>query len=308
MERKNQIIQLWRCCFEDSEDFIHRFFSQVYQDQNAWTLEKDGRIVCAMQLLPYTINYYGQSIPATYIYGVCTHPDYRRRGYMHQLLEQAFVRLKEQGSGLAFLIPAHDWLFDCYRKSGFTEAFGCRHATQTYPVIPPYPLAGVEELTVSDLYAGWRYLDRKWREEPVSILHSWEDFQFLYQDVIASDGKCFLYRQGDEIQGVLMAVPSGEKLFLPEWKADTESVRDALFQAAAAVFQRQEIDYRLPGKTARYGMARILSPERFLSRWKEMHPDKPLTDEAWQAWSVREQTTCLLDKPESSGYMRLMMD
>ena len=57
MERKNQIIQLWRCCFEDSEDFIHRFFSQVYQDQNAWTLEKDGRIVCAMQLLPYTINY-----------------------------------------------------------------------------------------------------------------------------------------------------------------------------------------------------------------------------------------------------------
>ena len=108
MERKDQIIQLWRCCFEDSEDFIHRFFSQVYQDQNAWTLEKDGQIVCAMQLLPYTINYYGQSIPATYIYGVCTHPDYRRRGYMHQLLEQAFVRLKEQGSGLAFLIPAHD--------------------------------------------------------------------------------------------------------------------------------------------------------------------------------------------------------
>ena len=105
-----------------------------------------------------------------------------------------------------------------------------------------------------------------------------------------------------------MAVPSGEKLFLPEWKADTESVRDALFQAAAAVFQRQEIDYRLPGKKARYGMARILSPEQFLSHWKEMHPDKTLTDEAWQAWSVWEQTACLLDEPESSGYMRLMMD
>lgn len=307
MNRKEQIIQLWRCCFDDSEDFICRFFSQVYQDEYAWTMEKDGQIVCAMQLLPYTINYYGQSIPATYIYGVCTHPDYRRRGYMHQLLEQSFVRLKEQGSGLVFLIPAHDWLFDCYRKSGFTEAFGCRYATCSFPKIPEYPEA-VTEMPASYLHTAWYYLDRKWREEPISILHTWTDFRFLYQDVIASDGKCFLYRQGQEIQGVLMAVPSGEKLFLPEWKADTESVRSTLFQAAAVTFQRKEIDYRLPGKTARYGMARVLRPELLLPRWKEKHAATQPADETWQALSVGEQTTLLLDEPDSSGYMRLMMD
>ncbi len=307
MNRKEQIIQLWRCCFDDSEDFICRFFGQVYQDEYAWTMEKDGRIVCAMQLLPYTMNYYGQAVPVTYIYGVCTHPDYRRRGYMHQLLEQAFVRLKEQGSGLAFLIPAHDWLFDCYRKSGFTEAFGCRYATHSFPEIPEYPVA-VTEMTASDLYESWCYLDRKWREEPVAILHTWADFRFLCQDVMASGGKCFLYRQYGEVAGVSMAVPSGEKLFLPEWKADTESVRCALFQAAAATFQRKEIDYRLPGKTARYGMARVLRPELLLPLWKEKHAATQPADETWQALSVGEQTTLLLDEPDSSGYMRLMMD
>lgn len=60
MNRKEQIIQLWRCCFEDSEDFIRRFFSQVYREENALTLEHDGQIVCAMQLLPYTISIMGR--------------------------------------------------------------------------------------------------------------------------------------------------------------------------------------------------------------------------------------------------------
>lgn len=308
MNRKEQIIQLWRCCFEDSEDFIRRFFSQVYREENALTLEHDGQIVCAMQLLPYTISYYGQAVPATYIYGVCTHPDYRRRGYMHQLLETAFARLKEQGSGLAFLIPAHDWLFDCYRKSGFTEAFGCTCRTLSLPEVPLSPVAGVEEVKETDIPACWDYLTRKWKEMPVAVLHSLPDFQFVFRDVEAGGGKSFLYRKAGKVEGMLMAVPVEEKLFLPELQADTEQVGDVLITAAASTFQRKEVNYRLPGKTARYGMARVISPELLFPYWNEKQAGNSLPADTWKSWSAEEQTVRLLDGTESSGYMSLMMD
>ncbi len=308
MDRKGQIMRLWRCCFDDGEDFVGRFFSRVYREENARTLEEDGQVVCAMHVLPYVMNYHGEAVPAAYFYGICTHPAYRRRGYMRLLLEQSLLRLEEEGCGLAFLIPADEYLFDCYRKSGFTEAFGCCRAVLSFPEVPEGPVGGIGEMAASDAYDCWSYLDRKWREEPVSILHGWEDFLFNCQDVVAGGGKCFLYREGGAVRGVLMAVPSDGRLFLPEWKADAEPVRHALFRAAAAAFHRKEIGYLLPGKTSRYGMARVLRPDRLLPRWREKHPGMLPTAEAWRALSAGERTKLLLDGPESSGYMRLMMD
>ena len=45
MDKKQQIVNLWRTCFGDSEAFISLYFDRVYKDENAMTIEKDGKIV-----------------------------------------------------------------------------------------------------------------------------------------------------------------------------------------------------------------------------------------------------------------------
>ena len=56
MDKKQQIVNLWRTCFGDSEAFISLYFDRVYKDENAMTIEKDGKIVSALQIVPHTMT------------------------------------------------------------------------------------------------------------------------------------------------------------------------------------------------------------------------------------------------------------
>lgn len=69
MDKKQQIVNLWRTCFGDSEAFISLYFDRVYKDENAMTIEKDGKIVSALQIVPYTMTYLGTEISVGYISG-----------------------------------------------------------------------------------------------------------------------------------------------------------------------------------------------------------------------------------------------
>ena len=88
MDKKQQIVNLWRTCFGDSEAFISLYFDRVYKDENAMTIEKDGKIVSALQIVPYTMTYLGTEISVGYISGACTTPEERGQGLMRQLLKR----------------------------------------------------------------------------------------------------------------------------------------------------------------------------------------------------------------------------
>ena len=93
MDKKQQIVNLWRTCFGDSEAFISLYFDRVYKDENAMTIEKDGKIVSALQIVPHTMTYLGTEISVGYISGACTTPEERGQGLMRQLLQETFLSL-----------------------------------------------------------------------------------------------------------------------------------------------------------------------------------------------------------------------
>lgn len=53
---KQQIIDLWRLSFNDTEEFIRLYFDRVYKEENTLVIEKDGQVVSALQMLPYTMT------------------------------------------------------------------------------------------------------------------------------------------------------------------------------------------------------------------------------------------------------------
>lgn len=124
---------LWELCFPDEGGFNDYFFSHIYEPQHTLLYMQEGELAAMLQMLPYTLCVRSESLPCTYIYGVCTHPEHRRRGYAAALLERSFSLDKAAGRPVSFLIPAEKWLFEFYRPFGYTEAFylSRRALTQT---------------------------------------------------------------------------------------------------------------------------------------------------------------------------------
>ena len=115
---------LWKCCFpQDTDSFIDFYFKEVYREEESLVHIENGQVAAFLQMIPYNIKI-GKTIhPAVYLSGVMTHPDYRRKGYMTQLLQKAFIEMKRRRYASVFLIPQEEYLFDFYAKFGFVSAF-----------------------------------------------------------------------------------------------------------------------------------------------------------------------------------------
>lgn len=209
MDKKQQIVNLWRTCFGDSEAFISLYFDRVYKDENAMTIEKDGKIVSALQIVPYTMTYLGTEISVGYISGACTTPEERGQGLMRQLLQETFEEMERREIAISALIPADPWLFDYYREQGYTEAFD--YSVETYirpntPVqLPKITVIQPEVPTTDELFA---YFNRKLRERPSCILHSQDDFITILRDLQLDNGGMYTaLDENEKVVGMAFALP-----------------------------------------------------------------------------------------------------
>ena len=118
-----QIRALWDVCFPDSSGFNEYFFAHIFDFHKTLLLEQQGVLCAMLQMLPYRLSVDDETCEATYIYGACTAPDARRKGYMSRLLDHSFALDRAEGRAASILIPAEPWLFDFYRSFGYKSGF-----------------------------------------------------------------------------------------------------------------------------------------------------------------------------------------
>ena len=85
MNRKEEIKKIWKECFGDPQDYIDMYFSRVYSERDALTLEKGGRIVSSLLLQPYSMLFNRTDVTVGYIAGAATRRNARGNGYMSEL-------------------------------------------------------------------------------------------------------------------------------------------------------------------------------------------------------------------------------
>jgi len=117
---KDSLRQLWKCCFpEDTERFISFYFDNVYANDETLVYVENNQPVASLQMIPYQIKAGDNLSWGGYISGAMTHPDYRKKGYMSQLLYASFDEMIKKGYDYTFLIPQEEWLIRVYAKYGF---------------------------------------------------------------------------------------------------------------------------------------------------------------------------------------------
>lgn len=275
---KEGTINLWRICFNDTEEFIRFYFERKYKDENTIGIEENGQIVSVLQMLPYTMTWNQQEVPVSYISGASTHPDARNKGLMQKLLTEAFFTMKNRKFIFSILIPQEDWLYDYYSQAGYAPVF--RYTSENYylPVYHKHP--AVTALTAAQTLAQrqelYKYFNRNMLRRPNCVQHSSEDFDIILEDLYLSGGSLLVFRHpSGQPGGMAFTLPTTDNIRINELLYDSEEEKSALLNTAAGIWHTNEISCKVParsGHSSRRGMVRIIDARQVLGIYAANHP------------------------------------
>ncbi len=313
MNRKEQIRTLWQVCFDGSEASLDYYFDRVYTEEHAVSIEKDGQVVSALQMLPYRMRWCGTEIPVSYIYAACTAPEERGRGLMRDLLLNAFAAMREQGILFSFLIPANPGLFTYYRTQGYTEVFDCSttlitetdvaDAADVCTCVPLHP-------SMADEW--YPYFHEKENGRSLTVLHTPAHLHHVVTDTLLYDGLVLGLQdeQGNKKGLVFVSEEEGvmqiRELFYESEEAKRQLLREVLKRLGTA-----SIKWVTPPQwpdTQRMGMGIVLDPAEMIRLWAiHHHASAEIICQLGQM-GIRELTAFLLDYPHRTGCLSLMPD
>lgn len=191
---RQETMELWRSTFGDPEEFIQLYFSRVYRSEYNVCCQLDGRVVAALQTLPYPMLYRGREVNTAYISGVAVTESYRGQDIGNNLMRQAHFRLYYKDTVFASLIPAEAWLYGWYGKCGYAQVIACKPA-------PADPMA----VSFADF-------DRIQRAKNCVLLHD-EDGYGVIRDDIRLAGEAYK-PQTEDIPAMLRVIDAKKALRL----------------------------------------------------------------------------------------------
>lgn len=266
---KEETRELWKLCFGDSDDFLDLYFSRKYRDEINSCIVRDGRIVSALQRIPYVMNFMGDVIYSSYISGACTHPDFRSQGLMRELLAQAHRRMYSDGAGLAMLIPAEESLKEYYARSGYAVCFARGRKTwdksresQDRKSSGDWSFHTVDLLKFPDEEIV-RFVADKLGKLDVCIMHDADDLYTIMRDLDLSGGQMWCVRnRAGEVTALALCIKKEEELEVKELLYDDKRVEEETVDYLLNYYDAERMICTVApdeGKTVFMGMARIIN-------------------------------------------------
>ena len=298
-EIKEQTRGLWKKCFHDSEEFMDIYFDEKYSDDVNMTLSPDGDVAAAMQLLPYSMSFYGLSLGAGYISGLCTDDKYRKQGLASQLLRAGHRRLYDQGAVLSFLIPGSDDLRHFYEKAEHGAYWTATFRKETEIKIEG-EIDEKIEITQPEQWGHELYVFyRQHTAEQLFMLHPGEnDFFAALETCDLEDGLVLVARRKRRLLGVCLVVKEKDgRCFLRSMIGTDSRIKDAFLHYIMEHMSVNQVFARVavPGSAAGakpYAMARVVNVEKLLQAVLAVYP----------TFQLHIGVDGDLDIPENNGY------
>ena len=287
---KNQVRVLWDKCFsEEDKKFVDFYFEKRYTEDDNIFIERDGKVVSAMQLISYPFSYYGKTIGCSYLSGCCTDPEYRSQGLMNGLIIDALKKAKADGACFAALIPASESLFNYYAGGGFVPTFD--YSKIHVNTSQQSAVNGQQSVSVSELnsdsepefyYEVYNYFNDKMRSRNCCIQHNEYDFKVITEDLEIFGNHLLVARYGDDICGLAFCYLRDGEVYIKDFFAESGAIFSDLITAAVKVYTEKSlpssvsINILVPPvsgqKTHKLGMARVIDAETMLRIYAMSHP------------------------------------
>ena len=117
---KGSISKLWMSCFDCSEEYFEIFYTKCAVNSRTYIAIEDDLIVSCATVI--SSNFISDTLSkGGYLYGVCTLPEYRGKGYAKGVVEFAYQESLKWGLDYMVTRPANGSLFKFYRDLGFSQ-------------------------------------------------------------------------------------------------------------------------------------------------------------------------------------------
>ena len=272
-----QLQQLYTRCFDDSEAFVDYYFQQRYTDDRTQYILRDSQPVAALQTLSYPMLFGGRLCATAYLSAVCTHPDYRHQGLMHDLLVQTHRALADRGVAAAWLIPAKPWLYDVYAKQQYATVFYQETELVSVEQLELTTKCRVELLKPEWTVKVFDFFNDQLLKKPYAILHTEEDFKVVLGALHLENGSVLVVFTAEQISGVALVTSEGKIL---ELLANSATERAALLREVGARYDLEVVTCLVEAVGAAkkpFGMLRVISAEKLLKLYAATHFDCSMT-------------------------------
>ena len=121
-----QLKELWDASFSDPMNYIDFVFDRIAETNDILVTELDGKVVAMLIMIPVKFVYKDDAVNTLYIFGAATEKKYQNRGIMSKMIADAELRAKKGDARLSILVPGEHYLFDYYKKRGYSSDFSLR--------------------------------------------------------------------------------------------------------------------------------------------------------------------------------------
>lgn len=125
----NKIAKLMAICFNEPLTSVNFFLDNKSSESFCYTCLNQNDIISVLHSLPYKINFGKRIFKCSYLYGACTEPKYRKKGYMQKLIKFYEAQSKLNGFDFSFLVPDNEYLEKYYQKLGYKNFFKIKEVT-----------------------------------------------------------------------------------------------------------------------------------------------------------------------------------
>lgn len=265
---REQVKDLWKLCFpDDSDDFVELYFRTRYSDEINSAIIESGRVVSALQRVPYPMRFMESVIPVAYISGACTHPDFRSAGLMSRLLDEAHLKMYADGNYMSVLIPANEGLIGYYSRFDYVVSSQQKEKLLTGMCenVDNFKCdLAFSELRRSnyELEEVCTFINQQLSTYTVSILHPVDDMEIVLSDLYLSGGEVWCASDADgKLCGVVLLINSDGSVIVKELLSVDKQSEAAIIRFVSLHYGVSRVEHLSP-----CGMARVINAYEMLKQ------------------------------------------
>lgn len=241
---KEDFKKLWSMCFGDSFEFINWFFENRFIANYSICLKQNKNFISCMQSYPMDINIRGKLVKGAMLCGVCTHPEYRGKGFMKDVFTYMMRFLYKEHMILAVHTPA---ILESYYFFGHYPVSDACYLTADY--IPFYEkLDNIKEVQIEE-YSKIYLCYYQFANLYSGIIHrTKDDFLLKWKDYQADGGRCIAYISDDIVKGYCFFYLTEATIQAVEVVADTEESFVYVLKGLFSYGEGKKLHVKLPSK------------------------------------------------------------
>lgn len=279
-----EVKELWKLCFGDSDEFIDMYSRLKCPDSICSRIRRNGKVVSALQRIPYTLTYGGERIPVAYISGACTHPQYRSQGLMGQLLARAHRQMRSSGAWLSILLPAEESLNTYYARHGYHTCFARDTIVldrKSHDSTTQHETLHTTELDAATMPPAdvAQFLDTRLSLTDGCVLHDRKDLHAIMLDLQMSGGNTFAARDSrGQMAALSLCLPGTDMPHVKELLCRDNDARRQMTGYILTRYGARQALCTVPsdGKARPSGMARVTDAQKMLEAYAR-HTGREMT-------------------------------